>query len=170
MVGRQSSANTSLDDLIRTNRFVIDIEFGNADYWYYVNYGRRPGVEITKRSIKQPRSKKTGRFMKKRTYTSYTKMPPLKNIQQWVETKPALVSNELSVETRTYLAMRSIARDGIYGINFVERAIAETYPQVEGMMGSAIADWFARKWVEADFGETKIGYVRKITENPIRKR
>ena len=122
-------------------QFVVD--FGDAYYWYYVDQGRRPGVEYekVKRSVKQGRDAR-GRFKKKPTYKSYTKMPPLKDIQVWVETKPALVSNELSTETRTYLAMRSIARDGIYGINFVQNAIDETAQDLAFAGGQFISDWF----------------------------
>jgi hypothetical protein len=119
-------------------QFVID--FGDAYYWYYVDKGRKPGAEYDKR--RQTRSRTTGRFGRAYTYKSYTKMPPLKDIQQWVETKPALVSADLSTETRTYLAMRSIARDGIYGINFIEKAILETETELNSPMGEFLAETF----------------------------
>jgi len=129
-------------------QFVVD--FGDAYYWYYVDQGRRPGVEYekVKRSVKQGRDAR-GRFKKKPTYKSYTKMPPLKDIQVWVETKPALVSNELSTETRTYLAMRSIARDGIYGINFIEKAIMETETELNSPMGEFLTETFQQILNEA---------------------
>jgi len=121
-------------------KFTID--FGNADYWYYVNYGRIPGQEYMKtKQGPQPRDAR-GRFMKKTKYKSWTKMPPLKNIQQWVETKPALLNAELDVETRTYLAMRSIARDGIYGIRFVENAVLETMVDLENAANLFSMAWF----------------------------
>lgn len=118
------------------------LDFGQADYWYYVDKGRKPGLPYDKR--RQTRSRKTGRFGRAYTYTSYTKMPPLKAILNWVENKPALVDPKMSTNTRAYLAMRSIARDGIYGINFIEKAIAETELELNAPMGEFLTELFQR--------------------------
>lgn len=130
-------------------QFILD--FGQADYWYYVDKGRMPGqpyqkkrkggISRTGRALPR-RSKKTGRFLANSYYTSYTKMPPLKDIMLWVEKKPALVNSDMSLETRTYLAMRSIARDGIYGINFIENAIRETETELNSPMGEFLTELF----------------------------
>jgi len=142
-ISRLPTNFNEMDKQIISGALTYIIEFGDAsNYWYYVNYGRKPGVPYQKK--KQGRSKKTGRFQKNRYWTSYTKMPPLKDIQVWVESKPALTDPTLSVETRTYLAMRSIARDGIYGINFVENAIRETRQDLESASSQFIGSWFAK--------------------------
>ena len=138
-VGNNANASYITDNDIISGNIQFVIDFGANDYWYYVDQGRQPGAPIEKR--RQTRSRTTGRFGRAYTYTSYTKMPPLKDIQQWVETKPALVG-DLSVNTRTYLAMRSIARDGIGGINFVQNAIDDTIQDLAFQGGQFISEWF----------------------------
>jgi hypothetical protein len=107
------------------------VSFINNDYWYYVDQGRKPGTEYLKR---RQRTKKNGQAGKLFFVRDYTKYPPLSAISQWVRQRPAL-SGAGDIDTRTYLASRSIARDGIYGINFIDAAIKEATPILLEMFG-----------------------------------
>ena len=166
-VGNNPNAQVTTNDILN-NQIQFIIDFGDNDYWYYVDQGRKPGIPFQKKrqggvsrtgKALPRRSKKTGRFLKNAYYISYTSMPPLKDIQEWVAQKPALVNPELSLNTRTYLAMRSIARDGIYGINFVQNAIDETIQDLSFAGEQVISEWFEK--TVANFpiikqGKTKI--------------
>jgi hypothetical protein len=77
----------------------IVVDFGAADYWEFVNYGRRPS----------------------------TKYPPLAIIETWANSKPLpRFRNDLgqfiSNKTRAFLVARSIKEYGYYGINFLDKA------------------------------------------------
>lgn len=113
------------------NNLELVISFIDNDYWYYVDQGREPGEEILKR--RQAR-KKNGQFGKVFYVRDYTKYPPLSQILQWVKQRPAL-QGAGDIDTRAYLASRSIARDGIYGIDFIEDAIREATPKLIEMFG-----------------------------------
>lgn len=113
------------------NNLELVISFIDNDYWYYVDQGREPGEEVLKR--RQAR-KKNGQFGKVFYVRDYTKYPPLSEILQWVKQRPAL-QGAGDINTRAYLASRSIARDGIYGIDFIEDAIREATPVLIEMFG-----------------------------------
>lgn len=104
------------------------IDFGQADYWYYVDKGRKPGSMYYKSKTRKDGS----------TYQvkSYTKYPPLSSISQWVRQKPALTGIR-DQETRTFLAARSIAMHGMFANNFIEKAIENVGGQVSELLG----DW-----------------------------
>jgi len=77
----------------------IVVDFGSADYWEFINYGRRPSI----------------------------KYPPLQIIEAWANTKPLpRFRNDLgqfvSNKTRAFLVARSIKEYGYYGINFLDKA------------------------------------------------
>jgi hypothetical protein len=113
------------------NNLELVVSFIDNDYWYYVDQGRKPGEEILKR--RQAR-KKNGQFGKVFYVRDYTKYPPLSSILQWVQQRPALQGTG-DINTRAYLASRSIARDGIGGINFIDAAIKEATPILLEMFG-----------------------------------
>ena len=114
------------------------VSFGDNDYWYYVDQGREPGEEVLKR--RQAR-RKNGQFGKVFYVRDYTKYPPLSDILQWVKQRPALLGVG-DVETRAYLASRSIAKDGIYGIDFIDTAIKEVTPVLIEMFGDYAETFF----------------------------
>lgn len=93
-------------------RLVVD--FGSANYWYWVNYGRKPSVRY----------------------------PNIKDIRDWVESKPALQVPTLTVDQRTFLVARSIKEYGYHGINFIENAVRETEQDVLDLFGEYTAGWF----------------------------
>lgn len=64
------------------------VDFGSANYWEFVFFGRRPSV----------------------------KFPNLAAITSWVASKPALNVPNLSLEQRAFLVGRSIQRYGYKGI------------------------------------------------------
>jgi hypothetical protein len=109
----------------------IGIDFGNADYWYYVNYGRKPGTKITKVSI--------DKFGNQREYETYTKFPPINKIKDWAKAKPVLQYRDrlgrfIDNDTRAFLIGRAIARDGIYGIKFIDAALAQVKEELKEML------------------------------------
>lgn len=85
---------------------VIVVDFAPYTYWYYVEYGRKPG-----------------------------KYPPLSAMLSWVQSKPALTSPELSLKQRAFLAGRSIAEYGIYPTSFIMNGFKEAQDKVEYYLG-----------------------------------
>lgn len=84
--GNLSNFQTYID--INDGRFLVTFEL--ADYWKYVEYGRRPG-----------------------------KMPPINAIEQWVKVKP-VVPNAINgrvpdTKQLAFLIARKIGREGITG-------------------------------------------------------
>lgn len=99
------------------------VDFGNADYWYYVDQGRKPGTLIQK-----SRRLKNGEL---KTFQEYTKYPPVDQIKQWIRQKPALTDLQTSIDTKAYLVGRSIARDGMFPNNFIDKALKNVQAKVE---------------------------------------
>lgn len=83
------------------------VDFQDANYWSNVNYGRRPSLRY----------------------------PNIKDIRDWVESKPALNYPELSIDQRTFLVARSIKEYGIYGIHFIESAYEEVKTDLFDLFG-----------------------------------
>lgn len=88
-----SSATGNLQNfqtIIDINDTTFSVSFELADYWKYVEYGRRPG-----------------------------KMPPIDAIEQWVKVKPVVPNaiNGRVPDTRqlAFLIARKIGREGIPG-------------------------------------------------------
>lgn len=115
---------------LEDNNLTLFVDFGNVDYWYYVDQGRKPGKLTTKT---RTRKRKDGKIT---TYDveDFTKYPPLSSILQWVRQRPAL-QGAGDVDTRAYLASRSIAQYGIYGINFIDKALENIEDQVLELYG-----------------------------------
>lgn len=83
------------------------VDFGSADYWYWVDQGRQPSERY----------------------------PNIQDIRNWVEQKPALNYPDLSIDQRTFLVARSIKEYGYYGINFIEKAYDKVNLQIEERLG-----------------------------------
>lgn len=113
------------------NNLTLIVDFGNTDYWYYVDKGRKPGNPIMKA---RQRLRKDGTLGPTFYVEDFTKYPPLSSILQWVRQRPAL-QGAGDVDTRAYLASRSIAQYGIYGINFIDKALENIEDQVLELYG-----------------------------------
>jgi len=93
------------------------IDFGNADYWYWVNYGRRPG-----------------------------RYPPLKAIDKWVTQKKGFAQiirgpggRFTKRKSLVFLIRRSIATLGYRGTFFIENALEKSKNKVLEEIGEAAA-------------------------------
>ena len=101
------------------------VDFGDAEYWEYVNYGRRPG-----------------------------KYPPLFAIDKWVRQKPGIqgIRDEkgrfISRKSLVFLMRRSIAQYGYYGIQFIDKAVNETIEQITDKLGQAAKEYIERLYDE----------------------
>ena len=111
----------------------LQLEVSMAPYGKYVDEGRLPGVEIQK-----TRTSKRGN---KITYKTYTKFPPLSAIKNWVQQKPALTAPNLTTDQRAFLAARSIARDGIFPTNFIDKAITNVTDKVVYYLGEYAGEY-----------------------------
>jgi hypothetical protein len=78
------------------------VDFGNTDYWYYIDQGRKPG-----------------------------RYPPVDSIKQWIRQKPALTGLQTSIDQKAFLVGRSIARDGMFPNNFIDKALKNVQAKVE---------------------------------------
>jgi hypothetical protein len=104
-----------------------------------VNYGRKPGTKTTKVRI--------DRFGNQVEYESFTKFPPLNKIKEWAKAKPVLQYRDrlgrfISNDTRAYLMSRAIARDGIYGIRFIDAALQQVRDELIEMLGESATEYF----------------------------
>jgi hypothetical protein len=113
------------------DNLTLYVDFGNTDYWYYVDQGRKPGLPVIKPRQKM---KKDGTMGDTFYVNDFTKYPPLSSILQWVRQRPAL-QGAGDVNTRAYLASRSIAQYGIYGIQFIKGALENIEEQVLELYG-----------------------------------
>jgi hypothetical protein len=101
------------------------VDFGDADYWEFVNYGRRPG-----------------------------RYPPLLAIDKWVRQKPGIegIRDEkgrfVSRKSLVFLIRRSIAQYGYYGIQFIDKAVQETIEQITAKLEDATVKYFERLYDE----------------------
>lgn len=96
-----SSATGNLQNfqtIIDINDTTFSVSFELADYWKYVEYGRRPG-----------------------------KMPPIDAIEQWVKVKPVVPNaiNGRVPDTRqlAFLIARKIGREGIEPKNYLRNTM-----------------------------------------------
>ena len=104
------------------------VDFGDADYWNFVNYGRKPG-----------------------------RYPPLFVIDKWVKQKPGFQGARdekgrfIQRKSLVYLIRRSIAQYGYYGIQFLDKAVNETIDKIADDLGEA-----AKQYIEQLYDEGKI--------------
>jgi len=90
------------------------------DYWYWVNYGRKPG-----------------------------RMPPVAPIDKWVIQKQGLrdivrdrEGKFIKRKSLVFLIRRSIGQYGYEGTEFLQNAYASTAALVREQLGDTTADWF----------------------------
>ena len=100
----------------------IVVDFGAADYWEFVNYGRRPS----------------------------TKYPPLSVIETWAATKPVQRYRDdfgrfISNKSRAFLIARSIKEYGFYGINFLDTAYKNVENKLIENASQLVLEYFSRK-------------------------
>ena len=69
------------------------VDFGTADWWYWIDFGRKPGV-----------------------------FPDLGAIKDWIKQKPIGRWQGISEDSQAYLIGRSIEKYGSGGTNFMEKA------------------------------------------------
>ena len=97
--------------------FLIVVDQGVLDYWNVVNKGRRPG----------------------------RKFPPPQPIRDWIKRKGGAATPINGViptlEQRTYLISRSIAKLGIKGIDYISIARKETLNDAIELLGEEYADF-----------------------------
>lgn len=111
------------------------------DYWYWVNYGRKPGAPINK-----TRTTESGKVI---SYRSFTGFPPLKPIDKWVITKQGfkdVVRDKkgrfVKRQTLVYLIRKSIAQYGYAGTYFLDEAYAITAARITEELGETLGNWF----------------------------
>lgn len=91
------------------------VDFGSADYWYFVNDGRRPG-----------------------------RYPPIRPIDRWVIIKPqmrGIVRDDrgrfVSRKSLVFLIRRSLAKYGYKATHFLDNAVEKSINQIVEGFGEA---------------------------------
>lgn len=99
--GKKATGNliSSVRGYVEYNGTVLSVMFDIADYWKYVEYGRKPG-----------------------------KFPPIDKIRQWIKVKPILPrpgkNGKLPTENQlAYLIARKIARKGIPATHSMSKTV-----------------------------------------------
>lgn len=106
----------SFEKIIEIGEDYFSVKISMADYWKYVNGGRKPG-----------------------------KFPPPDKIRNWIEVKPVnpypLSNGKLpSVDQLTFLISRKIANEGIEPTNFYDEAKQEAITRFNQAIDQAIQD------------------------------
>lgn len=106
----------SFEKIIEIGEDYYSVKISLADYWQYVNNGRKPG-----------------------------KFPPPPAIRNWIEVKPVnpypLPNGKTpSVQQLTFLISRKIANEGIEPTNFFDEAKEQTIRDFEQRIDLAIAE------------------------------
>lgn len=106
----------SFEKIIEIGEDYYSVKISLADYWQYVNNGRKPG-----------------------------KFPPPPAIRNWIEVKPVnpypLQNGKTpSIEQLTFLIGRKIANEGIEPTNFFDEAKEQTIRDFEQRIDLAIAE------------------------------
>lgn len=117
--GLYDSVNVYFEGDLEDGKLNLVVDFGAADYWEFVEYGRRPS----------------------------TKYPPLEIIKQWAAEKPIARFRDrrgrfISNDDRAFLAARSIKEYGIYGIGFLEKATQQVLSRVQQDISEVAANFF----------------------------
>lgn len=106
----------SFEKIIEIGEDYYSVKISLADYWQFVNSGRKPG-----------------------------KFPPLPAIRNWIEVKPVnpypLANGKTpSIEQLTFLIGRKIANEGIEPTNFFDEAKEQTIRAFEERISLAIEE------------------------------
>lgn len=116
-MGKDASGLLSQSVRYMVNRdgttYAVDLSL--QDYWYYVEYGRRP----------------------------WQKFPPISKILEWVKVKPVIPrpmdNGKLPTEKQlAFLIARKISEDGIKPKPALDKAVGHTYAQFIDEIGRAI--------------------------------
>lgn len=99
---------------IESGEAQLVLDFGAADYWYFVDQGRRPSV----------------------------KMPNIAAIRDWIGQKSAIQQPGLSLDQRAFLAARSIQQYGIYKTDFINNAAREVAQDLNDLFGQYAVEYF----------------------------
>jgi hypothetical protein len=122
-----NSVDVFFDTDLEDGQAQLILDFGSADYWYWVNYGRRPSV----------------------------RMPNISDIREWISQKGALdTGGNLSIEQRTFLVARSIQQYGTYKTDFINKAFNEVQRDLNDLFGQYAVEYFrevVRKGVIAEW-------------------
>lgn len=88
------------------------VDFGEADEWYWVDFGRKPG-----------------------------KFPNLDAIKKWIKDKPIGQWNGITPDSQAYLIGRSIQNTGWMGTNFMEKAWNQVASEFENDVESYVFEY-----------------------------
>jgi hypothetical protein len=91
------------------------VDFGESDYWYWVDFGRKPG-----------------------------EFPNLDSIKKWIKDKPIGQWPGVSPDSQAYLIGRSIQRTGWGGTNFMDKAwnsVAADFENPDGPIGQYVFEY-----------------------------
>lgn len=154
---------------IEDGRYWVDIEL--ADYWVYVNDGRKPGkmppikaIEdwivakpITPQPYTYTPSVKSLDFLIQRSIKEKNGYaPPISVIEQWRQKKgiqPQPRSITPSIKSLAFLIARKIGRDGTKGTHFLDKVVKSITDEYREKISKAIRDDIAY-WVEFVVNET----------------
>ena len=87
-------------------------------------------------------------------------MNPLTAIKSWVQQKPALTAPNLTTDQRAFLAARSIARDGIFPTNFIDKAIKNVEDKVIYYLGEYAAEYLENLIATGQLKVNQVSYKR----------
>jgi hypothetical protein len=96
----------------------LTVDFGNANYWYWIDQGRKPNTSTT------------GTGVMKRALADWARVKPL---PRYRDAKGRFITNE----QRAFLITRSVAKYGYGGTNFLELAFEQTFQDIETEVGDA---------------------------------
>lgn len=123
LMKNDSNASGALQRSMVLNDIVIDdkkisVTIELEDYWYYVEHGTSPNY-----GAKKPERK----------------MPPIKPIIEWIESKPVPPKVEgLTVKQRAFAIAKSIQKNGTKPRPFFEKATKQTYSQFKEDIAEAV--------------------------------
>lgn len=118
-----SNASGELQRSMELNEIKIDsnkmsVTISLADYWWYVEHGTSPDYGAKK---------------------SERKMPPIKPLIEWIESKPVPPKVEgLTVEQRAYGLAKHIQKHGTKPHPFFNKAKEQTYKQFKDDIAEAV--------------------------------
>lgn len=109
------SVNVYWEQDIEDGDPVLIVDFGEADWWYWVDFGRKPG-----------------------------KFPNLTSIKKWINDKPIGTWNGITPDSQAYLIGRSIQKYGTQGTNFMEKAwnsVLDDFQNPDGPVGDYVFEY-----------------------------
>lgn len=108
-----NSVDVFFETDLKDGQAQVVVDFGSADWWYFVDQGRRPSFRF----------------------------PNISDIRGWVSQKGALNYPDLSIDQRTFLVARSIKEYGFKGINFLQTAFKDVENQLTDKFGDYAGEY-----------------------------